>query len=120
MDARRGGLLAEEMASDQRVGSVELGDEATPGDRLQAFVEARQVAWRAIAREENAPAGVEHVADRLDELLLRLVASGEELDVFDDEELTADYYDPFVPAELDLLEFRDNVCHNTTRPTPER
>jgi hypothetical protein len=92
------GLLAQDLAAHDRIGCLELGDEARAELRAQARIESVDVARQAIGREHDARAHVEQMAHGMEELELRgLLARVEELDVFEHEQSAAV---PVAPLEL--------------------
>ena len=86
MNASGGGLRAENVAPDDRIGHFEFGDEAAADLVTHPFVETAEVTGRAVAGEKDASASIENVLDGVEELELGLCASTEELDILDDEQ----------------------------------
>ena len=86
MDPSRRRFRAQDVSAHDRVGPLELRDEAPGQLGPHPLGEARELPRRPVARQQHATAGIQHVLHGVEELELGLHAAFEELDVLDDQQ----------------------------------
>src|SRR5204863_2677359 len=94
--ALEGGLLLENGHARLEVRRLDVGDQAPLEPRAQALLDLRDVFRRRVARDDDLLARLVESVEGVEELLLRALLAGDELDVVDEQEVDV----PVAPPKL--------------------
>ena len=81
------GLHPQDREAGLELGRLDVGDQAPLEPGPQPVLEARDLLRRPVRREDDLAAGAVERVERVEELLLELLAAFQELDVVDEEDV---------------------------------